>query len=196
MDCAITTTADSFIPTQSFPSVVPILRGIYYKIKAGKYSGYGQEIPITTYALSSSSSFIPVTNVRISGSGLAYNDSSITTIGSCVMANDLNAKSVQKLRTFLTFEPNWNGYGAVQFSTQYILKVNKLLEAMPVKTEVFPIPDGRVQFEYRRADGSYMEIEINDDDTIEVFSVAADKSEQEYTAGYADIVRIVNEFYG
>ena len=195
MDCVITTTDTVKFPQTSVLSM-PTVQEVFSRIKTIMIASTEQSITNSNYAGSSNLSFIPATNTGISKFNLAYNDSSITYIGSCEMAKNLNERSIEKLFSFLTFEPDWNGYGAVPFSTNYILKVKKLLEAMPVRTEVFPIPDGRVQFEYRKTDGAYMEIEINNEGTIEVFSIAADKAEQEYSAGYSDIVRIVNDFYG
>ena len=108
----------------------------------------------------------------------------------------LNMKSIEKLQSFLKFPDNWNGYGASHFSEEYLRYVKCLLEQIPEKAEVFPIPDGRVQFEFDKDDGAYLELEINSDDTIDVFEIRADKTEREYIAYSKDIARIVMDFYG
>ena len=55
-----------------------------------------------------------------------------------------------------------------------------------------------VQFEYEKENGAYLEIEINLEDTWEVFEVSSDGQEK-YSSIEADveaIAKVVNSFYG
>ena len=194
MDCVITTTADYLKIPQSLSVALPTFRDIYSRIKTVMVSSNGQQTSSSVYALSPSVSIVPATSIRISDNGSAYNDSSITSIGSCDVS--MNMKSISKLRSFLRLPDNWNGYGARQFSPGYLKYAESLLKSIPFKTEVFPIPDGRVQFEFDKDDGAYLEFEINDDYTIGVFEILADESEREYKATPEDLLRIVTDFYG
>ncbi len=108
---------------------------------------------------------------------------------------NINATNIAKLRSFLALSQNWNGYDAVPFTPQYLTKAEQLLQLIPWRAEVFPIPDGRVQFEFDRTDGAYLEIEVNDDASLSVFSVMPDNSEQEYDAPDSEITEIVRRFY-
>lgn len=132
-------------------------------------------------------------NQRIAESESVYNGSSITYVGCTSM--DLNMKSIAKLDSFLNLPENWNGYGAKQFSPSYIEYAKSLLIKLPAKAEVFPISDGRVQFEFDKDNGAYLELEINSDKTVGVFEILDDKSEREYKTGSEETVRIVTEFY-
>ena len=130
---------------------------------------------------------------RIEESDSVYTGSSIAYVGDSSM--DLNMKSIAKLDSFLNLPENWNGYGAKQFSPSYIEYAKSLLIKLPAKAEVFPISDGRVQFEFDKDNGAYLELEINSDKTVGVFEILDDKSEREYKTRSEETVRIVTEFY-
>ncbi len=138
----------------------------------------------------------PALHQGITEADSAYNGSSLSFLGGRIVDDGINMKSKRKLRSFLDYGPDWNGYGAVPFSRDYIKKAERLLSAIPVKTEVFPISDGRVQFEFDKEDGAYLEFEVNDDGSIHVFQILSDQTEREYDAKYEDMKGIVTEFYG
>jgi len=139
----------------------------------------------------SESIHVPIQHIEETDS--VYNGSSITFSESASMVS--NMKSIIKLRSFLSFHDDWNGYGAKPFSEEYIRYAETLLANLPIEAQVYPISDGRVQLEFDKDDGSYLEFEINDDKSVGVFEILPDKSEREYKANSEDITRIVKRFY-
>lgn len=154
-----------------------------------------------TLPLSSSGSYSPipayiqVNSPRIASCDMAYNGS-IAYTGSGSMYDSVNMKGIMKLESFLKLSAGWNGYNAQPFSPSYIWRAEELLAGLPVKGEVFPLPDGRVQFEFDKDDGSYLEFELNTDDSVEVFEVRPDNTENERHVDAEDILGIVTDFYG
>lgn len=133
-------------------------------------------------------------NQRIAESESVYNGSSITYVG-CTSV-DLNMKCKTKLQSFLNLEPNWDGYGAESFSEEYIERALNYLDQFSHETEVFPSADGLVKFEFHNDNNAYLEIEISNDGTLEVYEVFSDGSDREYTEQEEAILRIVDDFYG
>ena len=131
----------------------------------------------------------------ITNRDIAYNGS-ITYSGSVSMYDSVNLKGIMKLESFLNLSAGWNGYGALPFLPEYIRKAANILADIPNKGEVFPLADGRVQFEFDKADGSYLELEINADDSVNVYGIRSDKTEYESTVKTEEVVRIVTDFYG
>jgi len=74
--------------------------------------------------------------------------------------------NLEKLNRFSKFKANWNGYGANPFSPQVIEKAKKLLESLEYQPKVFPVPNGNIQFEYEKDNGSYAEFEISDNNDM------------------------------
>ncbi len=144
---------------------------------------------ITTSAL-----ILPVPSLCIGGHNSVYNFDSIVCTGSDSML--INLKSILKLKSFQSYPDNWNGYGAKSFTAEYLSIVETLLVSLPFEADVFPLSDARVQFEFERDNGAYLEIEINSDNTVGVFELLPDRSEREYIAMRGDVVGIVKDFYG
>lgn len=107
----------------------------------------------------------------------------------------INSKSLLKLHSFLNYPDNWNGYGAKRFTAGYISHAEAVISKLSFETRVFPISDGRVQLEFDKDNGAYLEIEINPDNTVRVFEILPDGSEREYDEESENVVRIVNSFY-
>ena len=77
-------------------------------------------------------------------------------------------------------------------------KLDQIITALDVQPELFPTACDSVQFEYEKENGAYLEIEINLEDTWEVFEVSSDGQEK-YSSIEADveaIAKVVNSFYG
>ena len=95
-------------------------------------------------------------------------------------------------------EDGWNGNTARAFEKQLISMVRRIITALDVQPELFPTACDSVQFEYEKENGAYLEIEINLEDTWEVFEVSSDGQEK-YSSIEADveaIAKVVNSFYG
>ena len=93
-----------------------------------------------------------------------------------VVMNEEKIFNLKKLDQIAYLEDGWNGNTARAFEKQLI----------------------SVQFEYEKENGAYLEIEINLEDTWEVFEVSSDGQEK-YSSIEADveaIAKVVNSFYG
>lgn len=132
-------------------------------------------------------------NLCIGDNTSLYNKVSITCAGSVSMR--VNLKSILRLKSFLNYPDNWNGYGAKPFTAEYIKRVETLLVMLPFEADIFPLSDARVQFEFEKNNGAYLEFEVNPDKTVGVYELLPDRFEREYTATWEDIVRIVKDFY-
>lgn len=105
---------------------------------------------------------------------------------------------IEKIKSFLNLDNDWNGYGAQVFSDQLVQKAIEIVKSFSVLPEVYPISDGRIQFEFEKANGEYLEFEISESQAVNVFTITADGFEQEYQIDSdADrLARIVADFYG
>ncbi len=105
-------------------------------------------------------------------------------------------QNIERLRSFLNLAPNWNGYDACAFSADVIDSVIQTIKKLSLQPEIYPLSDGRVQLEYNRKNGMYLEFEINPDNSINVYRINSDSSETEYKDSIEKIPGIVTEFYG
>ena len=106
--------------------------------------------------------------------------------------------NLKKLDQIAYLEDGWNGNTARAFEKQLISMVRRIITALDVQPELFPTACDSVQFEYEKENGAYLEIEINLEDTWEVFEVSSDGQEK-YSSIEADveaIAKVVNSFYG
>lgn len=104
-------------------------------------------------------------------------------------------KNVEKLKTFREFELGWDGDHASKFSKQYINKAITMIQMLPYQPELYPLLDGRIQMEYEGKCGEYLEIELNTDDTINVFKIDANLAESEFKDTAENLTEIVACFY-
>lgn len=123
-----------------------------------------------------------------------YNGITISLYGSGSML-EVN-RSVEKLRSFEKYPPDWDGYGASAFSHDFIESAIAIVKGLPVQPEIYPLSDGRVQFEYSKKTGEYLEFELNTNLTTNVFCIKSDSSENEFIDTSDSLPRIVSEFYG
>ena len=105
-------------------------------------------------------------------------------------------QNIERLRSFLNLAPNWNGYDACTFSADVIDSTIKTIKKLSLQPEIYPLSDGRVQLEYSRKNGMYLEFEINPDNSINVYRINSDSSETEYKDNIEKIPGIVTDFYG
>lgn len=194
MNYAITTTSDVVNAPQFQPLTAPSVRRFLSILACAAFSFNGLPTSNSSYCLTPYVNIVPAPDSSMNDWELKYNGGSITVMGSCEMS--CNMKSIAKLRSFLNLPDNWNGYGARPFSKGYVKYAEYLLRRIPYTAEVFPIPDGRVQFEFDKDDGAYLEFEINDDYSIGVLEMHPDKPDREFTSTPEDLIRIVTEFYG
>ena len=115
-----------------------------------------------------------------------------------VVMNEEKMNNLKKLDEIASLPDNWNGNGAETFDKRLISRVRGLITALEIQPEIFPTACDSIQMEYDKEDGSYLEIEINLDDTWEVFQIN-ENGEESYSSIAADmeaITKVVNSFYG
>lgn len=115
-----------------------------------------------------------------------------------VVMNEEKMDNLKKLDQIAFLEEGWNDNKAKAFERQLILKARGIVTALEFQPEIFPTACEALQFEYEKEDGSYLEIEINSEDTWEVFEITRD-GEEKYSmieANKEAIIKVVNRFYG
>lgn len=105
-------------------------------------------------------------------------------------------KSIEKLHSFEKYSAGWDGYDASTFSHDFIERAIAIVRGLPIQPEIYPLFDGRVQFEYSKKTGEYLEFELNKDLTANVFCIKSDSSEDEFVDRSDSLARIVSDFYG
>lgn len=122
-----------------------------------------------------------------------YNGITISLYGSGSMLK-VN-KSIERLRSFEKYPFGWDGYSASTFSHEFIEYAIDIVKGLPTQPEIYPLSDGRVQFEYSKKTGEYLEFELNTDLTANVFCIKSDLSEKEFVDCSDSLPKIVREFY-
>jgi len=106
-------------------------------------------------------------------------------------------KNIEKLRSFLELEDNWNGYGARPFQNELINKCINIinLSFIHYQPDIFPTGRNSIQFEYEKADGTYLEIEIYSDHLEILFIDAIGHEFELEDIKLEEVLQIINEFY-
>ena len=105
---------------------------------------------------------------------------------------NLMQENLRKLEQISLLTDNWNENGAKAFDKQLIAKVKDLIGVLDVQPEIFPLSYGSIQMEYEKEDDSYLEIEINLNDTWDVFELNENGEESAFSvAADAEVVNKV-----
>lgn len=105
---------------------------------------------------------------------------------------NLMQENLRKLEQISLLTDNWNENGAKAFDKQLVAKVKDLIGALGVQPEIFPLSYGSIQMEYTKEDGSYLEFEINLNDTWDVFELNENGEESAFSvAADAEVVNKV-----
>ena len=116
-------------------------------------------------------------------------------IGSSFSYDDkLRLNAINKIGEIHKLEDNWNENGAKRFSDKLILKCYEILFDLAFAPEIFPVADGSIQFEYEKNDGSYLEIDIFEDEIIE-YRVYPNGNEVEQIIDADKVYEEVKSFY-
>ena len=67
------------------------------------------------------------------------------------------------LSNLKSLKKGWNGYEAEGFPESFILKLEELISELEYQPKIFPTGRGTIQIEYKRDNGDYLEIELNED---------------------------------
>lgn len=91
---------------------------------------------------------------------------------------------------------NWDENGAKAFDKQLIARIKDLVGALDVQPEIFPLSYGSIQMEYTKDGGSYLEFEVNLNDTWDVFKVNGNGEESAFSvaANAEEINKVVKSF--
>lgn len=115
-----------------------------------------------------------------------------------VVISEEKLGNLKKLEAIAHLEDNWNANGAKAFTDSLIAKVRNLVMFLEIQPEVFPTACESLQLEYDKADGSHMEIELNESENAEVFLVDDNGCESVISirASIEAINKVVSDFYG
>jgi hypothetical protein len=105
-------------------------------------------------------------------------------------------ENLKKLHDIGELRSNWDGYNAPGFDNALIKKAQDIIKKLKVQPEMFPIPGGAIQFEYEKATGDYLEIEISMEATASVLRIVTGGEEEFEIDASEDIIKkLVDEFY-
>lgn len=100
------------------------------------------------------------------------------------MKEDTSLKEVNfnRLDEFLTWEDNWNGYGAPKFNKEHIEYIRELINLIDeeLQPELFPTGDSIIQFEWESVSSKfYFEMKVLGDDNFDIYFILKDGIEAE-----------------
>jgi|GEM_PF-3247404 len=106
-------------------------------------------------------------------------------------------RNIKKLNEIKKLEYDWNGNKAEPFSKDHVNYVEQIIRRLYFQPDIFPAADGGIQLECE-VDKRYLEIEIFEDKTVEIFEV--DNLGNEKINGYRtmsidSIIRIINDWF-
>lgn len=70
-------------------------------------------------------------------------------------------RSIEKLTKIEKMKENWNGYFSVPFSHEFVSFIKEEIKKLEIQPQIFPIADGKLQLEYDRNDGGYLEFDVS-----------------------------------
>lgn len=106
-------------------------------------------------------------------------------------------ENLQKLQIISSLKDNWNGEGASAFDVELIKKVGSILPVLAKQPEIFPTSVGSIQLEYDGSNDSYLEMEISNSKTIEVFRIDREGGEENFNIenNIKSLNDLINSFY-
>ena len=105
--------------------------------------------------------------------------------------------SIERLNSFRLLQPGWNGYDADSLDHVVISRAQDLLlepKILSLTLEIFPTARNSIQFEYRREDGGYLEVEIYDD-SFGIYLKAGGEEREEDDLTRDEIVSVIRAFH-
>ena len=89
-------------------------------------------------------------------------------------------RNIKKLNKIASLETGWNGDDANSFSDSFLNRVRAILLSIENQPEIFPTATDSIQMEFDGKKNSYLEIQIRDSDTAEVYEVSRNGEEYSY----------------
>ena len=118
-------------------------------------------------------------------------------VGIHVVKEVKKQENISKLNSFLQLKDNWNDYGAKSFERDLINKCATLVNSLALhyQPDIFPTGRNSIQFEYEKADGSYLEIEIYTDRNELLLVDSVGYEHEDENVAWEDILKQIDEFY-
>lgn len=112
--------------------------------------------------------------------------------------NSEQRENLDILSSFKTLEDNWDDCDAIAPKKEIIEIAQKLVKKLQRQPEIFPTPDGGVQFEYDREQNRHLNIEILSEQKVNIFEMFSDRTYKEeiFDLDVENIKQRVDEFYG
>lgn len=109
---------------------------------------------------------------------MVYDNGSITVFstnldGVATMDGALE-KNFRVLAEIAALESNWNGNGANAFSDTLLSKCREVLQGLRIQPDIFPTAQDSIQFEWEHLQGDYLEVELFEDGTCQMYMQRAD----------------------
>lgn len=142
-------------------------------------------------------SFMAVPSISFDVPGYSNTESISSGVEKVIISVE-KLENLKKLEAIAHLEDNWNANGAKAFADSLITKVRNLVMFLEIQPEVFPTACESLQLEYDKADGSHLEIELNESENAEVFLVDDSGCESviSISASIEAINKVVSDFYG
>jgi hypothetical protein len=106
--------------------------------------------------------------------------------------------NVLRIRSFGDLKRGWNGYDGLPFERELLERCVHFLyqsELLCRQPDIFPTGRGSIQFEYERADGRYLEIEIFSNGKQSVYAQFPNEEAVEVdNMQWPDIIHLVRRF--
>lgn len=98
-------------------------------------------------------------------------------------------KAIHLVAEIANLKKNWNDNEADPIPVNILLKAFELIEILTVLPDIFPTACGTIQFEYEKATGEYLELELQEDG-IKVFKIDSANVENTELISYEDFERL------
>ena len=103
-------------------------------------------------------------------------------------------RNIEKLTRIGEMKENWNGYFSVPFSHEFVSSIKEEIKKLEIQPQIFPIADGKLQLEYDRNDGGYLEFEVSPENMESIKNNKPAKIEFYYELGKEQEEGIVESF--
>lgn len=112
--------------------------------------------------------------------------------------NSSMQRNLQKLSEIALLKENWNGYGAKPISHFVLKRAESIIREIIEQPDLFPTADDSIQIEYEKSNGAYLEIQITNKESYEVFLMEEENSDGQtffIDATIKEINEQVKKFY-
>lgn len=99
---------------------------------------------------------------------------------------------------FETLEDDWDEFGSLAPQKAIIAIAREWIKRLEIQPEIFPTPDGGIQFEYTIGKNQHLNIEIFSEEKLRFFQMFSDRTYAEDVSdlSFENIKRRIDKFYG